>query len=204
MRRFQQLVRSGTLAGSLASDTIFTRLLCAIVAIATLPVFAFAADEPASAATPSAAPLVVRNRVALTLEGAEVILQASREKAREMGKNVNIAIVDDGGHPVLFARMSQARSASSYTAMTKAVAAATMRGPTGPIKSADGEVNLLLSLSLQNAAASGGGRMTGLYGGVPIVVDGQVIGAVGVGGATGEEDAEIARAGIDALIAQLK
>ena len=45
--------------------------------------------------------------------------------------------------------------------------------------------------------------MTTLYGGVPVVVDGQIIGAVGVGGGTGEQDAEIARAGIAALLEQI-
>ena len=62
----------------------------------------------------------------------------------------------------------------------------------------------LLSLSLQNAAAASGGKLTTLKGGVPIVIDGQVIGAVGVGGGTGEQDAEVARAGIQALIEALK
>lgn len=148
--------------------------------------------------------LVQRNRVSLTLQGAELIMKEAQAKARSIGKNVNIHIVDDGGHPVLFARMNQARPASSYTAMTKAVAAATLRNPTGPFKSPAGEVDALLNFSLQHAANSGGGRMTSLYGGVPIVVDGQVIGAVGVGGATGQEDAEIATAGIEALLQKLK
>jgi hypothetical protein len=61
----------------------------------------------------------------------------------------------------------------------------------------------LLNLSLQNAAAASGGKITTLYGGVPVVVDGQVIGGVGVGGGTGEQDAEIARAGIQAFAGQL-
>ena len=46
--------------------------------------------------------------------------------------------------------------------------------------------------------------MTTLFGGVPVEVDGQIIGAVGVGGATGQQDAEIARAGIAALVEALK
>ena len=46
--------------------------------------------------------------------------------------------------------------------------------------------------------------MTGLFGGVPVVVDGQVIGAVGVGGGTGEQDAEIAKAGIEQLLKDLR
>lgn len=148
--------------------------------------------------------LVQRNRIGLTLEGAEVILKEAQAKARVIGKNVNIAIVDDGGHPVLFARMNQARPASSYTALTKAISAATLRNPTGPFKTPEGEVDPLLNFSLQNAASHGGGRMTSLYGGVPIVVEGQVIGAVGVGGGTGPEDAEIAKAGIEALLQKLK
>ena len=55
---------------------------------------------------------------------------------------------------------------------------------------------------LPHSAASGG-KATALKGGVPVVVDGQVIGAVGVGGGTGEQDAEVARAGIDALLKEL-
>ena len=59
---------------------------------------------------------------------------------------------------------------------------------------------MLLNLSLQNAAAAGGGKLTTLKGGVPVVVDGQVVGGVGVGGGTGEQDAEMARAGIQKLL----
>lgn len=148
--------------------------------------------------------LVQRNRVGLTQEGAEVIMKAAQIKARAMGKNVNIAIVDDGGHPVMFVRMNGARPASSYTSLTKAISAATLRAPTGPFKDPAGNADLLLNLSLQHTAGATGGRMTSLYGGVPIVVDDQVIGAVGVGGATGQEDAEIAKAGIEALLGRVK
>ena len=61
----------------------------------------------------------------------------------------------------------------------------------------------MLNLSLQNAALASGGKITTLYGGVPVVVDGQVIGGVGVGGGTGEQDAQVARAGIQAFADQL-
>ena len=53
-------------------------------------------------------------------------------------------------------------------------------------------------------AAAGGGKLTTLKGGVPVVVDGQVIGAVGVGGGTGEQDADVARAGIKKLLDALR
>jgi glc operon protein GlcG len=145
------------------------------------------------------APLVTRGRIELNLRGAHVILEAAQAKAREMRVPVNIAVVDAGGHPIAFARMDGARPASGYTAQTKAVAAATFRRPTGPVPPM-AEPDLLLNLSLQNAAVAGGGRFTSLKGGVTIVVDEQVIGAVGVGGGTGDQDAEIAQAGIAALL----
>lgn len=150
----------------------------------------------------TAAPLVTGGRLELNLAGAETILAASKQKAAAMKLKVNVAIVDEGGHLLAFARMDGARPASGKTALTKAVSAATFRQETGPLPPG-GEPNVLLNLSLQNAAFAGGGKFTALKGGVPIVVEGQVIGAVGVGGATGEQDAEIARAGIQGLLEKL-
>ena len=144
-------------------------------------------------------PLVTRDRVALNLAGAETIIHAAMKKALTMGPKFNIAVVDDGGHLLAFVRMDGARPASGYTALTKAVAAATFRQETGPLP-AKGEPDLLLSLSLQSTALAGGGKGTALKGGAPITIDGQVIGAVGVGGGTGEQDLEVAKTGIAALV----
>ena len=141
-------------------------------------------------------PLVTRDRVQLNLAGAEAVLEAAKAKAAAMGLKCNVAIVDDGGHLLAFARMDGARPASAATALTKAVSAATFRQETGPLPP-KGEPDVLLSLSIQNAS---GGKITTLKGGVPIVIDGQVVGAVGVGGGTGEQDAEVAKAGIQALL----
>ncbi|HTI50263.1 MAG TPA: heme-binding protein [Planctomycetaceae bacterium] len=152
--------------------------------------------------SPSAAPLVTGGRLQLNLAGAETILAASKQKAAAMQLKVNIAIVDDGGHLLSFARMDGARPASGSTALTKAVSAATFRQETGTLPP-KGEPDLLLNLSLQNAAFASGGKVTTLKGGVPVIVDGQAIGAVGVGGGTGEQDAEIARAGIQNLLEKL-
>lgn len=149
------------------------------------------------------AALVTRERVALNLAGAEMILRAALQKASTEGFKMNIAVVDEGGHLIAFARMDGARPASANTALTKAVTAATFRQATGPLPPA-GEPDILLNLSLQNAAAGSGGKITTLKGGVPIIVDDQVIGAVGVGGGSGEQDAEVATAGIQALTAALR
>ena len=144
-------------------------------------------------------PVISRNHPKLHLAGAQRIVEGGLAKAREMKLAVNVAVVDDGGHLLAFARMDGARPASVYTSLTKATAAATLRQATGPSPAGAVQTDTLLSLSLQNAASAGGGRMTSLKGGVPIVVDGQVVGAVGVGGGTGEQDSEVARAGIAAL-----
>lgn len=149
-------------------------------------------------------PLVLRNQVRLSLEGARTILRAAEEKASAMHLKMNIAVVDDGGHLLAFERMEGARPASGYTSLTKAITAATFRQPTGPIPAGTANPDPLLNLSLQNAAFAGGGKITTLYGGVPVTVDGQIIGGVGVGGGTGEQDAQVARAGIDEFLAQLK
>jgi glc operon protein GlcG len=152
-------------------------------------------------APPSA--LITRSRVQLHLAGAEAILAGAKAKAAELGVKENVAVVDDGGHLLAFARMDGARPASASTALTKAVTAATMRQETGPLPP-KGAPDLLLNLSLQNAALAAGAKLTTLKGGVPVVIDGQVVGAVGVGGGTGEQDAEVAKAGIAALLRALK
>ena len=138
-------------------------------------------------------PLVVRNQVRLTLEGACRIIAGAEKQASEMKLKMNIAVVDDGGHLLAFARMDGACPASGYTAITKATTAATFRQDTGPLPKGTIAPDLLLNLSLQNAAAASGGKVTTLLGGIAVTVDGQVIGGVGVGGGSGEQDAEVAR-----------
>lgn len=164
---------------------------------------ALAPGPEAPAPETADAPLVLRNQVRLTLAGARRGLTGAEAKATEMGLKVNIAVVDDGGHLLTFARMDGARPASATTALTKAITAATFRQATGPLPPGAAAPDVLLNLSLQNAAAASGGKLTTLYGGVPIVVEGQVIGAIGVGGGTGEQDAEIAKAGVAALTSRL-
>jgi uncharacterized protein GlcG (DUF336 family) len=148
--------------------------------------------------------LVIRNQVRMTLEGARTIIAAAEQKAASMNLKVNIAVVDDGGHLLSFDRVDGARPASGYTSLTKAITAATCRQPTGPLPAGTANPDPLLNLSLQNAALASGGKITTLYGGVPVIVDGQVIGGVGVGGGTGEQDAQVARAGIEVFLDRLK
>ena len=125
----------------------------------------------------------------LTHEGAVKILRAAIDKAKAMGVPQCIAIVDDGGHLLAFTRMDGAKVLSIDSSMKKAMTAASSRVPTGGV-----EASVELKLGLAT-----GGKLTNLKGGVPIVVDGHVIGAIGVGSGTGEQDLEVAQAGIAAL-----
>jgi glc operon protein GlcG len=167
--------------------SLFQIALVLIGSVATLPAVPAQEKKP---------PLVTRDRVQLNLAGAETVLEAAKKKAAALGLKCNIAVVDDGGHLLAFARMDGARPASAATALTKAASAATFRQETGPLP-AKGEPDVLLSLSIQTAS---GGKITALKGGVPIVVDAQVVGAIGVGGGTGEQDVEVAKAGLQALL----
>jgi glc operon protein GlcG len=173
------------------------QLNCVIVLIATMSITSSLKSQHTASS-----PLVTTNRALLNLAGAEAIVSGARQKAEALKLKVNVAVVDDGGHLLAFARMDGARPASAYTALTKAVTAATFRQETGPLP-ANGEPDLLLNLSLQNAALASGGKLTTLKGGVPIVLEGQIIGAVGIGGGTGEQDTEVAKAGIQELLDRL-
>jgi len=138
---------------------------------------------------------MIRQAPRLTHKGARVIVEAAEAKAREIGVPQCIAVVDDGGHLLAFSRMDGGKVSSVYVAITKAVSAATRRGPTGPMPSAE-DPNVLLSLGLPLAS---GGRVTPIRGGLPIVVDGQVVGGVGISSGTEQQDVDCAQAGLAAL-----
>jgi uncharacterized protein GlcG (DUF336 family) len=130
-----------------------------------------------------------RTALRLTFEGAQTLLAAAIAHAAAMGVPQCIAVVDAGGHTIVFARMDGAKVLSERTATTKARTAASSRVATGGIR-AEAEIKLAL--------ASGGG-VTNLNGGLPIIVDDEVIGAVGVGSGTGAQDVEVGEAGIAAF-----
>jgi glc operon protein GlcG len=125
----------------------------------------------------------------LTHEGALKMLRAGIEKALEMKQPQCITIVDDGGHLLAFVRMDGARVLSIDSSRKKAMTAASSRVPSGGI-AAENETRLALATD---------GKTTNLRGGVPVIVEDHVIGAVGVGSGTGEQDLEVAKAAIAAL-----
>ena len=114
------------------------------------------------------------------------ILAAARNEAQSNGWAVSIAIVDDGGHPLALERLDGATPSSAYIATEKArTSALGRRESKGFEDMVNGGRFAFLSAPV----------LTPLEGGVPVVVDGQVIGAVGVSGVKTEQDAQVARTG---------
>ena len=138
---------------------------------------------------------LTRNNPKLTLEGAQAVLAAAERRAREIGVPMDIAVVDDGGHLLAFARQDGAKLSSVAIAINKAECAAIRRKPSGPYE-VDGTVDLRVSLAL---AIGSHGKQTPLRGGLPLVVDGICVGAIGVSNGSEEQDTDVAQAGAKAL-----
>ena len=125
----------------------------------------------------------------LTLGGAMKLVQAAIAKAAEIGVPECISIVDPGGHLLAFARMDGAFVQSIDSSLMKAMTAASYGEPTG---------NIAAGIDLKLAIATQGKRIN-LPGGLPVIVDGHVIGGIGVGSGTGEQDRIVAEAALAAL-----
>jgi uncharacterized protein GlcG (DUF336 family) len=128
----------------------------------------------------------------VTLEQAKKAVAAAEAEARKNGWPVAIAIVDTAGQLVAFTRADNTQTASTMVSQDKAVSAAMYRRPTKV---------------MQDALAAGGAGVRFLNlrgastvdGGLPLSVDGKIIGAIGVSGVTSEQDAQCAAAGVAAL-----
>jgi glc operon protein GlcG len=140
-------------------------------------------------------PPVTRNNPKLTLEGAQLVLAAAQARAVEIKVPMDIAVVDDGAHLLAFARMDGAKLSSVEIAIRKAQGAAIRRLPTAPARTGD-EVNVVLSMGLALATE---GRQIPVRGGLPLLIDGICVGAIGVSNGTEDQDVDVAQAGVRAL-----
>jgi glc operon protein GlcG len=141
-----------------------------------------ALSQPAFAELPT--------RRVLTLEAAKTVAGAAEAEANRRGSTVVIVVVDDGGHVLFLERLNDTQVASVEVGIGKARTAAIFRRPSKEFEDQvrDGRV---AALALPGA--------TPLQGGVPLIVGGQVVGAIGVSGNTPQEDEDIAKAGVAAL-----
>jgi glc operon protein GlcG len=128
---------------------------------------------------------------AITLDAAKKAMAAAEAEAKKNNWNVVIAIVDSASQLVLLQRLDNTQYASIDIAKGKATTSVNFRRP---------------SKALEDAIAGGGAglrllRVDGLMpleGGVPIIVDGKIVGGIGVSGVTSQQDAQVAKAGADA------
>ena len=126
----------------------------------------------------------------LTLDGAKKIAAAAEAEAKKNNWNVVIAVVDDGGHLLYLQRIDGTQTGSIEVAIQKARTAQAFKRPTKVFEDAiAGGRNALIALH---------GALP-LEGGLPIVVGGQLVGAIGVSGVKSTEDGQIAKAGAESL-----
>ena len=137
----------------------------------------------------------MKTKAFLTADDVDAILAGARAEATANQWAVTIAVVDDGGHLLGLARLDGAAPLSAYIGPEKARTAALGRRETKVYEDMinNGRVSFLSAPVVHGM----------LEGGVPIVVDGQVVGAVGTSGVKSEQDAQIGRAGIAAWLAGL-
>jgi len=149
------------------------------------------AQQPAPAPAPAAAP-VLPYGPAITLDQAKRVMAAAELEAAKNSWQVAITIIDSGGNLVMFHKIDNAQLSAVTVSEGKARTALEFKRP---------------SKALDDAIAAGGAGMrllalkdiTPLEGGLPVVVDGKIVGAIGVSGALSSQDAQVAKAGADAL-----
>jgi glc operon protein GlcG len=126
----------------------------------------------------------------LTLEGAKKMMAAAEAEARKNNWNVAIAIVDSGGNLLLFQKLDETQSGSIDVAIGKARTAATFKRPTKALEEIiSGGRSVFLAVE----------GITPLQGGLPIMIDGQLLGGVGVSGVLSSQDEQVSQAALDAL-----
>jgi len=127
----------------------------------------------------------------LSLDVAKQIAAAAEKHARENKWNVCIAIVDDGGHLIYFQRMDGTQTGSVVVSQRKAQTAIGFKRPSKTFEEGVAGGRSVL-LALPGAVP--------LEGGLPLAVDGEMIGAIGVSGVTSQQDGMIAQAGVDGFV----
>ncbi len=135
--------------------------------------------------------LTLPTKKTLTLEAARLALSACEAEAQRNGWRVVIAVVDEGGHALLVARLDGAQWSSIDTSVSKARAAVAWKRPSRLLEES---VNAGRTAFLSIAQG-----MAVLQGGVPIEIDGAIVGAIGVSGVKASDDELIALAGVNAL-----
>jgi glc operon protein GlcG len=174
-----------------------TKLLAVTALLIGLSAIPATSQQPAAPAAPAATPAAPPAAppaygTPINLEAAKKAMAASEAEAAKNNWPVAIAILDSAGHIVLLQRQDNTQYGSIQIAIDKAKTSVDFRRP---------------SKAFEDVIAGGGAGLrvlairaaSPLEGGVPIIVDGKLVGAIGVSGVTSQQDAQVARAGIAAI-----
>ena len=131
----------------------------------------------------------------LTLNDARLVLEGAEARAKAIGVDMDIAVVDDGGHLLAFIRMDKARVTSIDVAISKAFTAACARRATHEYAAVAGAGGPAFGIHVSNQ-----GRFMIVGGGLPVFINGVIAGGVGCSSGSPEQDREVAQAGIDHLL----
>ena len=134
----------------------------------------------------------------LSLSDARTLIDGAAKRAQEIGVPMCIAVTDESGNLIAFERMDGAKVLSIEIARDKAMVASAQRKSTADYNKAV-QAEGSLTFGIHTAI---GGRFSVVGGGLPVSVDGQVVGAVGCSSGTPDQDGDCAQAGIDAFLAQ--
>lgn len=135
---------------------------------------------------------LTQQTLTLTHDGSMKMLAAAIDKATEIGQPQCIVIVDASGETLAQLRMTGAKFISLKSARTKARTAASNRAPSDQVPD---WFRTPIAFATQ-------GEVTGIGGGLPIVIDGQIMGGVGIGSGSAEQDTAVANAALAAVGAQ--
>ena len=134
----------------------------------------------------------------LDSEDAKTLIAGARRKAEEIGIPMCIAITDEGGNLIAFERMDGGKGTSITIAIDKSFTASGARKPTH-----DYGTSSQPGAPTYGIDSTIGGRLVVVPGGLPVLVDGDVVGGIGISSGTPAQDLEVAQAGVDHFLATL-
>ena len=146
--------------------------------------------------------MYVANAKRLTLAGAEKMVETAIAGAASEGLAISVVVADGGGNVILAKRMDGGRFHTIHSSTTKAVTAASNKRPTTSKGAVAQDLDTSHAIGL--ALAAGPERWTAMEGGMPVIVDGECIGGIGVSGGNWSADAALAQAAVESIGASVQ
>ena len=132
----------------------------------------------------------------LSIEDARILIDGAREKAKEIGVPMCIAVTDDSGNLIAFERMDGGKAHSIEVAQDKAFTAGAARKATHEYNAVNTPGNLAFGIHTE-----AGGHISTVGGGLPVVIEGDCVGGIGASSGSPQQDMEVSQAGLDHFLA---